>query len=159
MNTHDIAQICNNGHVANSMSSRYPEDNKDYCDKCGEETIASCPKCRGPIRGGILDLPTLVPFIPPAYCIKCGEAYPWTARAVNIAIEIAQEAENLSEEERELLVTSIPDVMVDNQKTGLAANHFIRLITKAGSTTFDLLYKWSIDFASETAVKLIKEGK
>ena len=48
---YDIAQICINGHVINSMSKSHPEHNKKFCDKCGAPTITNCPKCNTPIRG------------------------------------------------------------------------------------------------------------
>ena len=36
---YDVAQICENGHVANSMGHNYPNSNQDHCDKCGAPTI------------------------------------------------------------------------------------------------------------------------
>ena len=32
---YDVAQICENGHVANSRAHDYPNSNQDHCDKCG----------------------------------------------------------------------------------------------------------------------------
>jgi hypothetical protein len=76
--------------------------------------------------------------------------------AIETAKNLVQEAEGLSEIERGQLIETISDIMVDSPKTELAATRFKRLITKVGTSTRKLLYQWSIDFASETAVKLIK---
>ena len=48
---YDVAQICENGHVANSMAHDYPNSNQDHCDKCGAPTIMDCPSCQIAIRG------------------------------------------------------------------------------------------------------------
>ena len=48
---YDVAQICENGHVTNSMAQDYPNSNQDYCDKCGGPTIMACPSCQTAIRG------------------------------------------------------------------------------------------------------------
>lgn len=59
---YDVAQICQNGHVANDATQKYPDQNKRFCDKCGEPTIIDCPACVQPIRSeyhvagvGVLD--------------------------------------------------------------------------------------------------------
>ena len=36
---YDLAQICENGHVANSCARDYPARNQVHCDKCGSRTI------------------------------------------------------------------------------------------------------------------------
>ena len=48
---YDLAQICENGHVANSSARDYPISNQDHCDKCGSRTITACPACETEIRG------------------------------------------------------------------------------------------------------------
>jgi len=79
---YDIQQVCLNGHQINSSYKRYPEYNKDYCDKCGEKTIYLCPNCNNPIRGyhsidGVISFAG-TPI--PKNCEKCGKPFPWTER-------------------------------------------------------------------------------
>lgn len=156
MSDRDIAQVCLNGHTANKYSTKYPESSKDYCDKCGQETISACPKCSKPIPGGYVDSISISPFQPPAHCIYCGAPYHWIESALQVAYEMIHEAEGISEDEKGSLIKSIPDIMVEGPRTELAATRFKRIISKIGGPVGGLLYKWSVDVASETAVKLIK---
>lgn len=48
---YDIAQICPNGHVINAQSRVRPEMNKQFCDRCGEQTLTECENCHKPIQG------------------------------------------------------------------------------------------------------------
>src|SRR5690348_16101276 len=80
----DTAQVCLNGHVVNEYSVSQPHYNAPRCPECGEPTITACANCSTPIRGRIHDggFPSLAPFTRPPYCHSCGEAYPWTERAI-----------------------------------------------------------------------------
>lgn len=40
---YDAAQICMNGHVITRMFHDSPEFRQNFCDKCGEKTITTCP--------------------------------------------------------------------------------------------------------------------
>ncbi|MFL6485360.1 MAG: DUF2321 domain-containing protein [Nitrososphaera sp.] len=51
MTAYDVAQICENGHVANDSAKGKPEHNQKYCEICGKPTITKCPNCKTPIRG------------------------------------------------------------------------------------------------------------
>ena len=48
---YDVAQICENGHLANVKARTNPVLNQDHCDKCGVPTIMACPSCQTEIRG------------------------------------------------------------------------------------------------------------
>ena len=90
---YDTAQICRNGHVVNSMAYDYPQSNQKYCDKCGKETLTSCPACNEKIRcyyhvPGVIAFPK---YSAPSYCHNCGQAYPWTASSIEAANELADE--------------------------------------------------------------------
>ncbi|REJ29274.1 DUF2321 domain-containing protein [Caldibacillus debilis] len=90
MGRYDIAQICLNGHVVNASYNSYPEHNQKYCVECGAKTIIKCLKCQTPIRG-YYHVDTLIDhYTPPKFCHECGEPYPWTAKALNAAIELAE---------------------------------------------------------------------
>jgi len=77
---YDIAQICRNGHVVNSMAQSKTQSNKRFCATCGAPTITNCENCQAPIRGyyHVPGLVTFSPFSPPTYCDECGAAFPWT---------------------------------------------------------------------------------
>lgn len=153
------ALYCLNGHHITRELELYGGDN--FCKKCGEKTISECPECQEHIQGRPRwsNVRIIGSIPPPAYCHNCGKPYPWTIIAIETAKNLVKDAEELSTTERDQLVESISDIMVDTPKTELAATRFKKLINKVGTTTRNLLYQWSIDFASETAVKLIKEGK
>ena len=51
--SHDVAQICLNGHVINDASRKYSESNKDYCPRCGEPTIPHVLNVKRILRGDI----------------------------------------------------------------------------------------------------------
>ena len=90
---YDVAQICENGHVANSMAHDYPDSNQDHCDKCGAPTIMDCPSCQIAIRA-------------PAFCYKCGKPFPWTNARLRAAEDLADELDDITSDERESLKKS-----------------------------------------------------
>jgi len=77
----DTMQVCLNGHVINAGFQKYPQYNKEFCDKCGAKTITNCPKCNAPIPGDMQDTGVAVigglGKTAPDYCQNCGEHYPW----------------------------------------------------------------------------------
>jgi hypothetical protein len=80
--THDVMQVCRNGHVITDLLLGYPERGLFHCDRCGAQTLDRCPTCGEHIPGAIH-----VPGLPPAgsrpapnYCSTCGAAFPWTIR-------------------------------------------------------------------------------
>ena len=93
----DIMQVCLSGHVIDYKFVKKPEDNKDFCDLCGKETITSCPnpKCDKPIRHSHNSLYGDISPVP-SFCEHCGEAFPWTRRAE--ARRLETEAKRLKEE-------------------------------------------------------------
>jgi len=82
--SYDVMQVCLNGHQITTSYKRYPEFRKEFCDKCGEKTITSCPKCNANIRGeyyvvGVIAVRGRTPV--PEYCHECGAPYPWTEKS------------------------------------------------------------------------------
>lgn len=76
----DVMQVCLNGHVINDGYQKYPQYNKEYCNKCGEKTITNCQNCGKPIPGDMQDTGVVaVGFQMPApdFCQHCGEKFPW----------------------------------------------------------------------------------
>ena len=158
-NWYDRAQICINGHVINSQSVHHPEHNKEFCDKCGAATITNCQRCNSPISGyyhvpptGTLNY-TDLPL--PSFCPNCGEPYPWTEAKLKAAQELADELDNLSLEERNLLKRSLDDIVRDTPETTIAATRFKRLVAKAGKPAAHAFREILVDVLSETAKKII----
>ncbi len=157
---YDIAQVCPNSHTTNKSSRKYPEDNKQFCDKCGEKTITTCSKCNNPIRGayhaeGVFGV---FEYTPPAYCYNCGNAFPWTERKIQAAMELSIEEGNLNEEDSTILEQSIKDIVRDTAQTQVAASRFKKIMTKAGLSTTGAVKDILVDIVSETAKKIIWPG-
>jgi hypothetical protein len=153
---YDVAEICLNGHVVTEMAASYPQHRKPFCPDCGSATITACPSCEANIQGyyhvtGVIGGYRKRPA--PAFCHNCGEPYPWTAARLKAAKELAHEAEGLDEEERELLASSLDDLVADTPRTQLAASRFKRLLTKMGQGGAGAMRDIVVDIASETAKK------
>lgn len=124
---YDSAQICLNGHVINENYHEYPSHNQNHCDKCGEQTIFKCPKCSTEIRGhyevsGIGDLTGS--YQAPNFCHACGNPYPWIQKKIEAAKEMAEELDELNDEEKQKLKLSLDDLIVENPKTEVAKIRF-----------------------------------
>jgi hypothetical protein len=152
---YDIAQVCPNGHVANSTTIETPEFSDDFCEECGEPTMTSCPSCSKPIRGTPMFAITFGGYKPPAFCRNCGAGFPWTSARLKAAREVASEADQLSEEERKDLANTLDDLVRDVPGTQVSAGRFKRLVAKAGAGTANALKDILVDIASETAKKAI----
>src|SRR5450432_4188033 len=103
--SYDVAQICMNGHVINSSSLDEPQFNQKFCARCGEETTTVCPACRFPIRGRYRNSMPLN-YTAPAFCINCGNSYPWLRAKKNAAHALA-DALRLSRDDMKVLDRSI----------------------------------------------------
>ncbi|MDD3976399.1 MAG: TIGR02391 family protein [Candidatus ainarchaeum sp.] len=84
MSVKDYMQVCINGHKINGMTSRHPENNKDFCPKCGAKTIDSCPRCGALIDGDIIVSAAHFPKSVYDYCGECGKPFPWAKNKVQI---------------------------------------------------------------------------
>lgn len=96
MGYHDVMQVCLNGHQITASYNESPQHRKDFCDKCGEKTINTCPNCETTIKGkytvpGVLSLLT-TPV--PEHCHKCGKPYPWTEKKTKIKRVVKEEKSN-----------------------------------------------------------------
>lgn len=154
---YDTAQICTNGHVINEQLISSPHIKKKFCDRCGEPTITKCQHCRVTIKGAYHFGPNTSSWTRPSFCPDCGKPYQWTEAKLKAAQELADELDNLSIEEQEMLKKSLDDIMVmeDTPQTPAAATRFKKLIVKAGKPAAEAFRKLFIDVASETAKKII----
>jgi hypothetical protein len=158
---YDLAQICRNGHVANSMARGAPESNQRFCVRCGEPTITECETCQAPIRGDYF-VPGVISvgerYYAPAYCHNCGAAYPWTQAGLAAAKELATTFENLTADEQEQLQSSVDDLVRDTPRTKVAESRFKRLLTKAGPQAWETMRGVLVEVVSESVKKSIFGG-
>lgn len=154
---YDTAQICLNGHVVNSMALSSPQSNQKHCDECGAQTITTCPECNTPIRG-YYHVPGFIGFFDydkPAYCYSCGKPFPWTTSGLEAILELADELEGLSEEEKQQLKDSFPDLIRDTPKTVVAETRFKKIMRKVGADAYNAMKSIMIDIVSEAVRKSI----
>lgn len=154
---YDLAQICRNGHVINSMAHDYPNRNQDHCDRCGAPTITACPSCNTSIRGHYHVPNVIAPswYTAPAFCYKCGKPFPWTAAGLSAAEELADELEGLTEQERESLKKSLNDLICETPNTPVAETRFKRLMKKVGKDGYESMRSILTDIVSETVRKTV----
>ena len=108
-NWYDAALICLNGHAITDVLENHPADNDErFCNQCGAETISACKHCSKTIRG-YYHIENVIGggYSRPGFCIYCGEPFPWTEGALQAANTLADESEQLNEDEKELLKNSI----------------------------------------------------
>lgn len=152
------AQICKNGHIITSNIEHEPEKCEKFCQKCGAETIISCPSCGEPIRG---DREYLIPsfdgnikqweYLPiaPSYCINCGNPYPWTTSALNAAKMFIEES-TLSSDDKEIFNNNVKGLISDTPNTKLSAMRIHKILEKT-----DDIVKSSI---KEVLITVVSEG-
>ena len=155
---YDVAQICLNGHVINDSVKKYPQHNKKFCDKCGAATIINCPNCNAEIQGKYHVEGVIVGFshyTAPAFCPDCGEPYPWTEAKIQAAYDLAQELENISDDDKKILIQSINDIVKDTPRTTLAATRFKKILSKTSKPIVNAFRDILVDIVSETVKKLL----
>jgi len=162
MDYYDVAQICVNGHIVTWNANSCPEFRKKHCPKCGEPTIIACTACCTPIQGefhveGVIaigggDSP------PPSFCHECGKPYPWTAKRIEAARELADEFDELSVEDRDKLKKSLDDIFTDNPRTEISASRFKRIMAKVGKSSYETMKTVVVDVLSDAAKKVIFGG-
>jgi len=154
---YDVAQICLNGHLITSMAKSNPEFTQKYYDKCGAETISSCPYCEEFIRGNYIvwRVAYIGGYKIPKYCHNCGKPYPWTESKIKAAKELVNEIKELSSEEKNILKQSIDDLIKEVPREELAALRFKKLIVKGGKEVVQAMRDLLVDLLSEIAKKTI----
>lgn len=150
------SQICMNGHMITSSIEFNPELKQNYCSKCGAKTITICPHCNAPLRGELYDdeIP-IVGYKPSvdSYCTSCGKPYPWTESALQNTALLIQEEEELTEQLKSSLVSSLPDIITETPATNLAVVRVKKCLASAGKFTADAVRQFVIDFGCELAKK------
>lgn len=152
---YDVAEICRNGHVTNSMARDFPKSNQAHCDKCGAATITACPKCQTPIRG-YYHVPGVIggyDYSAPAFCFACGTPFPWTASGLEAARELADELDGLSNDDRHVLKLSLDELVREGPKTAVAETRFKRIMRQTGKEGIDAMRHILVDIVSESVKK------
>jgi hypothetical protein len=159
MNQYDVAQICINGHLITSTVTTSPQRAKDFCDRCGGRTISRCEECTAPIRGAycyyrfgrlVTDSITRIP----AFCQKCGKAYPWTESKLDAARDLADQL-GLDIPERTLLEKSIEEIIRDTPRAAAEAIKFKIIVEKTQPWALPAFKEILIGVVSESVKKLI----
>lgn len=151
-------EVCLNGHQL-SVTKKDTANPVPFCSKCGEKVISVCQECNAPIHGWLEN--DRVTYIGPrkkdrpSYCSECGKPYPWTSLVLHSAVELLALDENLSEHDKQLIKTAIPDLLVDTPKTKVAETKFKKGFSMASSTIKNSLYNLLVDVLSDTAKKSI----
>ncbi len=163
MTQYDKALICVNGHLINSGADADPDKNSAFCPQCGAATITACSNCNQPIRGDQYDDQfDGVEFVGPhklgfrsvpGHCHACGKSYPWTQSKAEALGEMIEELDGLSDDEREKLKVSIPDILADTPKSETAALRFKKAITKVGQAGGKMLMDVLTNVATEAVKK------
>lgn len=158
---YDVAQICLNGHIINERAKGVPVHNKNFCDKCGKETITKCEKCGAEIRG-YHRVPNVIsissePMEIPKFCHNCGEMYPWTKSKFQALSEVVDLMEELEEIEKEELKQASELISTDNPKTQVGVLKIKKYLDKVSDTMGDVAKNLIVEIASEIAIKYMKE--
>ena len=154
MTPENVALICANGHVATgTIRFSEPEEMGTYCAECGAPTLQSCPRCQAAIPGH--DPMWLAAWVPPAFCISCGAAYPWTEVRFSAARETVELLDGLSDREREELRGSLDALIVNTPRTQVAALKVKLLIAKARGPAVASLAEAIRSFGVAAALKIL----
>ena len=155
--THDVALVCENGHVINESSQDYPQFNTKHCKECGAKTIAACPSCSTSIPGHYRSsgVTTFRRMPTPAFCHECGEPYPWTKTALEAAEELVRFNEKLTADEKDDLVAAVKEATRDTPKGKVAVEKIKRYGAKLGTEAFKTLREILTDIASEYTKKTL----
>jgi hypothetical protein len=163
--TYGIAQICMNGHVINHSTDDQKLQQK-FCEICGEEVINKCLVCEESVKGkarieDLIDPPylyTTSKYIRPAFCINCGNPFPWTQRAKESAFELIDMADNLNQTEKDEWKLSVPALIMNSPKANVAVVKFNSFTNKAGNVVGKAVKDIIIGVVSETIKNLILKG-
>jgi hypothetical protein len=153
---HTTAAICSNGHVVTADVERFGEKVGKFCSKCGSEVATTYGECGERIPGHYV--PPGVPGVEgnlktPAYCHACGKPYPWTAKKIGEAKDLADELEDLSADDRAKLKAALDDVTGSGPKAEASAARIKKWLGKATSALGQAVWKASVEIGSEAAKK------
>ena len=77
-------------------------------------------------RGRVRQRPEL-----PSFCHECGHAYPWVGKRLQAAKDLADELDELSDEEKQKLKATLDDLIPDTPQTEVAGTRFKKIMRRA----------------------------
>lgn len=156
MNQYNGATICLNGHVL----SKYDSNTQNFCERCGKETISTCPSCHASIRG-LVELSIAFignrPYNAPAFCYSCSSPFPWTKQLIDNAVELIALDSNLDVSTKEIIKNSLPDIVVETPTTPVAIAKYKTYMKSASLFVRDGMYNLLVDVVSDTVKKSLFE--
>lgn len=117
-----------------------------FCATCGASNISACQHCQTPIE-------VQYPGRAPGYCGGCGKPFPWTAKALEAAAELADLQENLSPADRESLKNGLDDLVRETPQTTVATQRAKVLLAKAGKSALESFRAILVSVVTETVKK------
>jgi hypothetical protein len=128
----DVSLICLAGHVINPTFHSRPQFNTNFCETCGTATTHQCDSCKATIPGAMpLVAMSKQHYLKP-YCGNCGVAHPWTRLAIDETRKLAIETVELSDDERTVLVESVPSLFREGPGTPVAIARFKQVTLRGG---------------------------
>jgi len=158
MGTYRVAQVCPNGHVVTATADQHPELREAFCSRCGDATIMQCQDCNAPIRGDYQVEEVFVlggDYQPPSFCHNCGNAFPWTERKIESAVELVAAGTDLPADELMQFRADLTELTKDSPKTQVASLGFKNVMAKAGTSVASGVRDIVVDVLSEAAKKAI----
>lgn len=163
----DVAQICREGHVANSTVHHCPEACDIRCEDCGKETLTKCPNQHA-IRGMYINednQPDGDPteYEPPLFCRECGCGYPWTHKKLRqLESNIGQLAKRngLADEDISALKAALPGIANPEPEASHSAGQRIAIfLTRfTSSAAARKVYQICEKVGTQVAADAIKNG-
>jgi hypothetical protein len=157
MGVYRVGQVCLSGHAITDAADAHPERQERRCSRCGAETILKCPKCAANIRGdyhvdGVFGGGE---WTPPRFCHECGQAYQWTQAKISTTNELIDELDELSDEDKVRLKSSVDELVRDAPSAEIAALRVKKAFLRLGKLSGDSLRQLLVDILSETAKKMM----
>ena len=155
---YDTMQVCKNGHLITPAFRTFQHHGRKFCERCGAATVAACPSCNTIIPGQTIEGSVHLwsdNDVPP-FCGQCGKPFPWTAAKLHAAKVMADELDGLTDADRIALKASFDDIASDTPMTEVGVLRIKKLMRKVGKPASDIIYKFAVDVASDTAAKAMK---
>lgn len=153
MEYYDPATICINGHVISSTQA----NSTKYCQRCGANTVSQCANCNIYIRGeyNIVDMPYISEYERPFYCFDCGDPFPWTKQILENAVELVDLDEELTNEIKDIIKSSLPNLLIETPTTPVAVAKYRKFMGSASTFVKDGMKNLLIGAVNESVKKSI----
>ena len=151
---YDEGEACENGHQINGDVIGSPEESSPFCPECGAATMRGCRHCDALLRGYMRGIVT-GDWTLHAYCYNCGKPYPWTEAGIQAAKDLLELEASLSQEDREVLTTSLDAVTRDTPQTAVAAKRINLVLGRVPGQAATVVRDVILGVATEAAKRAI----